>query len=166
MQLNLIKNISRNVKSIVPSVGSKSPSNYPKIDHKFNRLMTRDLRLRKLLLIRFKNILNNSLVNNNISNDMSRRLVSTTSSAPCSSCLPPIRNYSSKTGNPSSESDSELYDDDEDLFHEPPKVRYGLLKVALTIILGTYAGALFAMFGANFLEEFEIFVKEDDDEDD
>lgn len=80
-----------------------------------------------------------------------------------------IRGLSSKTGQQSdteSATDSDMLTDDEDLFHEPPKVRFGMLKVALVIALGTYAGAMFAMFGANFLEEFEIFVKEDDDGDD
>ena len=59
-------------------------------------------------------------------------------------------------------------DDDEsdDLFHEPPRVKYGLLKVALCIIFGLYFGAVFAKFGANLLEEYEIFVKGDDEDDD
>ena len=166
MKFNSIKTlIARSVKPIVPSIGSKKPSNYQQIDRKLNPIMTinkkSDLKVDRLLLT--LNILNNKLVNNNISYVNDRPLVSTSSHS--SSCLS-IRNYSSKTGNQSTDSDSELYDDDEDLFNEPPKVRFGLLKVALVIILGTYAGALFAMFGANFLEEFEIFVKDSDEEDD
>ena len=47
----------------------------------------------------------------------------------------------------------------------PKKVRFGVAKVILTIVAGIYAGAFLAKFGANLLEEYEIFVKEDDDDD-
>lgn len=48
---------------------------------------------------------------------------------------------------------------------QPKKVRFGVAKVLLTIIGGIYAGAFLAKFGANLLEEYEIFVKDDDDDD-
>lgn len=48
---------------------------------------------------------------------------------------------------------------------QPKKVRFGALKILLTIVSGIYAGAFLAKFGANLLEEYEIFVKEDDDDD-
>lgn len=48
---------------------------------------------------------------------------------------------------------------------EPKKIRFGLLKVIVTIILGVYFGAFLAKFSANLLEEYEIFVKGDDDDD-
>ncbi|XP_054156368.1 uncharacterized protein LOC128954793 [Oppia nitens] len=65
-----------------------------------------------------------------------------------------------------SDTTTDFTSDDDDLFEEPPRVRFGLLKVTITIALGLYAGALFAMFGANFLEEYEIFVTGDDEDDD
>lgn len=48
---------------------------------------------------------------------------------------------------------------------EPKKIRFGLLKVIVTIFLGIYFGAFLAKFSANLLEEYEIFVKGDDDDD-
>lgn len=51
------------------------------------------------------------------------------------------------------------------ILEEPRHIRYGWLKVAFTIIGGIYFGAVVARIGASLLEEYEIFVKDDDDDD-
>ncbi|RWS31790.1 hypothetical protein B4U80_07991 [Leptotrombidium deliense] len=49
--------------------------------------------------------------------------------------------------------------------HKASKLRFGMLKVITTIMLGVYFGAFIAKLGANLLEEYEIFVRGDDDDD-
>ena len=56
---------------------------------------------------------------------------------------------------------------DEEIFAGPlQKTRFGILKAILVIVGGIYFGAFFAALGANMLEELEIFVRDDDDDDD
>ena len=56
-----------------------------------------------------------------------------------------------------------------ELFFRPEPVKeplhIGLLKVALTICVGLYVGAKFSMRMVAFLEEYNIFVHEEDDDD-
>lgn len=50
---------------------------------------------------------------------------------------------------------------------EPPKdVRFGLVKIFLTMFAGLSVGAWMSQKMAAFLEENELFVPEDDDDDD
>lgn len=56
---------------------------------------------------------------------------------------------------------------DDEIFAGPlQKNPFGILKALIVIAAGVYAGALFAAVGANMLEELDIFVQEDDDDDD
>ncbi len=53
------------------------------------------------------------------------------------------------------------------ILEEPRReVRFGLLKVFVTVITGLTIGALLSQKIAAFLEENELFVPEDDDDDD
>ncbi len=116
------------------------------------------------IIINNKFYINYNNINNNINNTINKINLNNNKIMDCQS----IRKISSKSMPESSESSNEpeVTTDDEDLFHEPPRVRFGMFKILITIGFGTYFGALFAMFGANFLEEYEIFVKGDDEEDD
>ena len=46
----------------------------------------------------------------------------------------------------------------------PPKVKLGLAKVCAVIVPFIYIGAILSKNGAEFLEEWNIFVPEDDDD--
>ncbi|KAI1292100.1 hypothetical protein HDE_07032 [Halotydeus destructor] len=48
---------------------------------------------------------------------------------------------------------------------QPRQIRFGLIKIIITMVLGIYFGAFMAKFSANLLEEYEIFVRGDDDDD-
>ena len=48
----------------------------------------------------------------------------------------------------------------------PPHTQAGLLKAVLTTTLGLYIGAFISQKMAAFLEENELFVPEDDEDDD
>lgn len=48
----------------------------------------------------------------------------------------------------------------------PKKVPFGLLRVLLTVLPGLYLGATISKEAAAFLEENDIFVPEDDDDED
>ena len=49
---------------------------------------------------------------------------------------------------------------------EPPKTKYGIGKVMMTVLSGLYLGATISKTGAAFLEENDIFVPDDEDDDD
>lgn len=55
---------------------------------------------------------------------------------------------------------------EKDIVREPSRERFGILKTAFVIISGIYFGAWLAMVGATVLEDLEIFVNEDDDDED
>ena len=46
----------------------------------------------------------------------------------------------------------------------PPKVKLGFAKVCAVIVPFVYIGAIISKNGAEFLEEWNIFVPEDDDD--
>ncbi|XP_030759865.1 essential MCU regulator, mitochondrial [Sitophilus oryzae] len=48
----------------------------------------------------------------------------------------------------------------------PERTSFGLFKVALTVMVGLFIGAGISKNIANFLEENDLFVPEDDDDDD
>jgi len=52
------------------------------------------------------------------------------------------------------------------VFPAPKKVQFSLLKIILVLTPGVYVGAAIAKHGATILEENEIFVPQDDDEED
>ncbi len=144
-----------------PSVWSRFLSIPKPMVRTFNSsslLTNNSLNSSHLLIVKIKpNIINNNNTINKINLNNNKVM----------DCLL-MRKISSKPISESSESSAEpdMTTDDEDLFHEPPRVRFGMIKILITIGFGTYFGALFAMFGANFLEEYEIFVKGDDEEED
>jgi len=47
---------------------------------------------------------------------------------------------------------------------KPEKVSWGLPKVVLTVVLSVYIGGSISKYGAEFLEEHEIFVPDEDDD--
>lgn len=49
---------------------------------------------------------------------------------------------------------------------EPKKTPFGLLRVLLTVLPGLYLGATISKEGAAFLEENDIFVPDEDDDED
>lgn len=48
----------------------------------------------------------------------------------------------------------------------PERVRFGLTKLFLVVTPFVYIGGMISMYGASFLEDHDIFVPEDDDDDD
>ena len=46
----------------------------------------------------------------------------------------------------------------------PSQVRLGLIKVFAVVVPFVYVGAVMSKYGAEFLEEWNIFVPEDDDD--
>lgn len=49
---------------------------------------------------------------------------------------------------------------------EPKKTPFGLFRVLLTVLPGLYLGATISKEGAAFLEENDIFVPDEDDDED
>ncbi|GIZ01850.1 essential MCU regulator, mitochondrial [Caerostris extrusa] len=49
---------------------------------------------------------------------------------------------------------------------KPAKMQFGLLRVLLTVLPGLYLGATISKEGAAFLEENDIFVPDEDDDED
>ncbi len=166
MQFKSLGNVGKN-----PSVWSRFLSKPKQMVRTFNScslLTYNSFNSSHLLIVKIKPIIiinNQFYINyNNINNTINKINLNNNKVMDCLL----IRKINSKSTPESSESSTEpeVTSDDEDLFHEPPKVRFGMFKILITIGFGTYFGALFAMFGANFLEEYEIFVKGDDEEDD
>lgn len=49
---------------------------------------------------------------------------------------------------------------------QPKKTPFGILRVMLTVLPGLYLGATISKEGATFLEENDIFVPDEDDDED
>lgn len=51
-------------------------------------------------------------------------------------------------------------------FPQPKKIPFGIVRVLLTVLPGLYLGATISKEGAAFLEENDIFVPDEDDDED
>lgn len=113
---------------------------------------------------------NETVSKTSLNTDAKKKIVSSSSSSSSSSDSDD-ESGSTKTQNrmhqqlPSSLRTTRHVDEILSILEEPPKVRFGWLKIALTVIVGIYFGAVLARIGASLLEEYEIFVKDDDDDD-
>lgn len=107
-----------------------------------------------------------------LTSDAKKKTFASSSSSSSSSSSDSDDESSSKKGQnrihqklPSSIRTTRHVDEILSILEEPPKVRFGWLKISLTILSGIYFGAVCARIGASLLEEYEIFVKDDDDDD-
>ena len=77
-----------------------------------------------------------------------RPVMSVSSHSSTSVSKPNLSSNSGQRSDSESSDDNVFHTDDDYLCDEPPKVRYGTIKVVLTIARGIYAGAL---FGSNHI---------------
>ncbi|ESO10730.1 hypothetical protein HELRODRAFT_96981 [Helobdella robusta] len=52
------------------------------------------------------------------------------------------------------------------VLEKPTRVKFGVLKVLLVVLPSIYVGGIMSRTGAHLLEEHDIFVPENDDDDD